>query len=645
MGCKSSKTRRERRRGSTETPEDAAPSELVGSVDPLEPVTVRVSEPVQPRAAVGTNVGGDEGEPESPAQQSSEASVAFVNAPNDSIYTAQSPLEFAANPQSDGGALEEADNVSKNLNVEPDQPASRTSSSKKPQPKRDEASAGNQIHSEVESHHSAEKATADEWEVELSLPRSAPPLAQVQQPEAAPVPPLAATPALYDEEATTPLGMESIPEPTPKRQTPRSRPPSDIATRQHARAVASSNASASAPRRYSRKSSVGGSSSGTVRPSGRSSHRAMLQPRAHNGGRPPVRQDCGAQAEAASFPQYAVCGDDYRASAAAPLSPTASLVSASATPVIREELIPNTEVSERMVADYHSPDANHDEVALLQSAGRLAYRESPADLRMSFLQRPPKPVSQRWWRGFTSPIPYRRGYTNPTPGAGPQAHRPSTTYMPPPTAYIMRAPGAAPPRLSFDPSALAAMEAPNTRLVQAPILRLADTYTGTATSMSANSGGNEESTPTSQHSAATSMSALSASRLSGSGADAYIYEGPEKFPPSYLSELVYTPAAPAAGATGAAAAVTQPSLGAGFLHSHSSQRPRLANPAPRAQQQQRSSEGLYATEQPPQKHLFSRSGLRVRAAVNRAANHYGYDVDAVDAEGSCDTASELYVYS
>ncbi|CAJ1016937.1 hypothetical protein, conserved [Leishmania lindenbergi] len=623
MGCNSSKTRRERRRGSTGTPADAAPSELVGSVDAFEPVRVRVSEPVQPRAAVGTNVGGDEGEPESPAQQSAEASVAFVNAPNDSIYTAQSPLEFAANPQSDGGALEETDNVSKNLDVEPDLPASRTSSSKKPQPERDEASAGSQIHSEVESHHSAEKATADEWEVELSLPRSAPPLAQVQQPEAAPVPPLAATPALYDEEATTPLGMESIPEPTPKRQAPRSRPPSDIATRQHARAVASSNASASAPRRYSRKSSVGGSSSGTVRPSRRPSQRTMLQPQAHNGGRPPVRQECGSQAEAASFPQYAVCGDDYCASAAAPLSPTASLVSASATPVIREELIPNTEVSERMVADYHSPDANHDEVALLQSAGRLVYRESPADLRMPFLQRPPKPVSQRWWRGFTSSIPYRRGYTNPTPGAGPQAHRPSTTYMPPPTAYIMRAPGAAPPRLSFDPSALAAMEAPNTRLVQAHVLRLADTYTGTA----------------------TSMSALSASRLSGSGADAYIYEGPDKFPPSYLCEPVYTPAAPAAGATGAAAAVTQPSLGAGFLHSHSSQRPRLANPAPRAQQQQRSSEGLYVTEQPPQKYLFSRSGLRARAAVNRAANHYGYDVDAVDAEGSCDTASELYVYS
>ncbi|TPP54843.1 hypothetical protein CGC21_24250 [Leishmania donovani] len=614
MGCKCTKTKDKRKHeGLPGASAEDAGHEAVQYAGTSELDEALVSESVRPSATASASHRRGEGSPRSPArlpeeavaEQQADDAAAAVGAPDDSTQTT---TEMSVKPKQSDNAPAEADDASKSVGVVPHSFTSRTwTPSEQQKPEREVPKVGSQFDFEAESTDSEEKAAADEWEVELSQPCSLPPSTQ-QQPEPAPVPPAAVTATLNDAEATTPVAMESVPQPIPKRESPRSLP--DVASGQSASAATSLNAPAPAPRRLSRKPSIASSSSVSARPSRRPSQRNLLQPSTHNGGSLRASQYVASPAAAAPPPPLALPRDEYRAAAAAPPSPTPSTASTSVTPINKKALIPVGKPSERMEALHHGADTGRETVASRQHLNRFLYRESPVGLCTPHSQPPLRPVSGQWRRGFLSPIPYRRGYTNPNPGAAPHKHRISTTYMPPPTAYVMGAAGGAPPRLLFDASTLATIEASTTRLIEAHTLRLAGAHNGAAAMITGNGRANGAPVSAPQRFVAPLMSVPLASRL----------------PTSNLSDPVPSLAASAAGVSAGASA--PPSTTAGSSYSRGSQKPKLAMPAPRAQQQQRFPAALHAAEQSSEQHTSNRAGMPAQAAVNQTAR---YDDDGVDA--------------
>ncbi|CAG9568861.1 conserved hypothetical protein [Leishmania major strain Friedlin] len=630
MGCKSTKTKDKRtHEGPPGASAEDAGHEAVQYASTSELDEAIVAESAQPSATASTPQRRDEGSPrslerlpeEAVAEQQADDAAAAVGAPDDSTQTT---AEMSVKPKQGDNAPAEADDASKSVGVVPRSSTSRTwTPSEQQKPEREVERVGSQFDFEVESNDSEEKAAADDWEVELSQPRSLPPSTQ-QQPEPAPVPPDAVTATLNDAEATTPVAMESVPQPIPKRESPRSLP--DVANGQSTSAATSSNAPTPAPRRLSRKPSIASSSPVSVRPSQRPSQRKLLRPSTHNGGSMRAAQYVASPVAAAPPPPLALPRDKYCAAAAVPPSPTPSMASTSVTRISNKALIPVGKPSERMEALHHGADTGRETVASQQHLNRFLYRESSVGLGTPYSQLPLQPVSGQWRRGFRSPIPYRRGYTDPNPGAAPQRHRVSaTTYMPPPTAYIMGAAGGAPPRLLLDAAMLATIKASTTRLLEAHTLRLAGAHNGAAAMITGSGRVNGASVSVPRCVAAPPMSVPLPSRL----------------PMSHLSDPVSTLAASAAGA--AAGASAPPSTNAGSSYLRGSQKPKLAMPAPRAQHQHFFA-ALHAAEPSPVQHTSNRAGMPARAAVNRTARYDDDGVDALSADVSYGAVQEPGVY-
>ncbi|CBZ23547.1 conserved hypothetical protein [Leishmania mexicana MHOM/GT/2001/U1103] len=630
MGCKCAKTKERRRQ--EEPP--GAPTEDVGQeavrhAGTSDPDEALVRESVRPSGtASSSHWRGEDGTrppeqlpEEAVAEPEADNAVTAVGAPDDSTHSRHSrkaTTEMSVKSKESDDAPAEADDASKNAGAALQSSPSRTwTPSEQQKPEQEVPKVGSEFEFEEESNN-MEKAAGDEWEVELSQPCPLPPSTQ-QQPEPAPVPPAAVTATLNDAEPTTPVAMESAPQPIPQRESPRSLP--DSCNGQNASAAPSSNAPA--PRRLSRKPSIASSSSVSVRPVRRPPQRNLVQPSTNNGGSLRALQYVASPAAAAPPRHLAPPRDEYRAAAAVPPSSTPSSASTAVTSIIDKALMPVGKPSEHMTAPHHSADTGRETVASRQHGNGFLH-ESSAGLRTPYSQLPLRPVSGQWRRGFLSPIPYRRGYTDPNPGAAPQKYRPSTTYMPPPTAYVMGAAGGAPPRLLFDASTLATIEASTTRLAEARTLRLAGAHNGAAAMITGNDRGNGASFSMSRHLAAPSMSVPLASRL----------------PTSSLSDHVYSLAASAAGVSAAASA--PPSITAGSSYSRGSQKPRLAMPAPRAQQQHFPA-SPHAVEQSLEQHTSNGAGMPARAAVSQAAR-YDDGVDTPSADVLYGAVQEPVVY-
>ncbi|KAG5487278.1 hypothetical protein LSCM4_07767 [Leishmania orientalis] len=625
MGCAGSKTKRKQNRQDTTSP---ATIEAVIS-RPSEPRGDRVNEWLNSTSRANAGGNEDELDAQSPGRASdvtAEGKSALGatlpgGALDGSAHAALATADVEAKPQLDEDAAEETDGVSKSLGAATQSsPISRPASPQPQLTEKAEAGPGSLVHSEVESCKTAKEAVADEVEVELSPLYSLPPAESDQPPAPAPAP--------YDAEAAQLPETESVPRPESTRESPHSPLlPPEGQKLPRVRASQSSNTSASsrrsarreerlaasaapASRRHSLKASISDSLSLNEQASRWPAQRQALQPSVHSGSSPPARQHRTSLAAAILSPQQAARRDGYRDAAAAPLSPSASSW-VSVTPVPQKALVPAGALSERMAARSRRAASGREAASSLLDMRPSRYRESPVDQSTPLSEQPLQPTPARWQRGFISPIPYRQGYTNPAPGADPLTHRPLTTYMPPPTAYIIGSAGSAPPRLLLRPSAMATVEASTTKLLQSHTLHLSGAHAGAA-AMTGSGRESEASAPISQRFAAPWMSAPLAPRLAI-----------PKAGPSVYQELMKL----------------RPSSAADSLLSRSSQQLRYAASESRAQQQR------YLEDIPPSEHHTScRSSMRAGAPANRAADNYNLGVGAASVDGSYDAEQELTVY-
>ncbi|KAG5485908.1 hypothetical protein CUR178_07502 [Leishmania enriettii] len=625
MGCAGSKTKRKQTRQAETSPATVE----AGISRPSEPRSDRVNEWLN--SASRANTGGNEDElhvqsPGRASEATSEGKSALGatvagGASDVPAHAGLATADMEAKPQLDEDAAEETDSVSKRLGAATQSsPISRSASPQPQVTEKAEAKAVSLIHSEMESCETAKEAVADEVEVELSPPCSLPPAESNQPPAPAPAP--------YDAEAAQLPEAESVPRPESTRESLHSPllPPEGQKLPQ-ARAVLPSNTSASsrrsarreerlaacaspASRLHSLKASISDSLSLNEQASRWPAQRQAVQPSVHSGSSPPARQHRTSLAAAILPPQQAALRDGYRDAAAAPVSPSASSW-VSVTPVAQKALVPAGALSDRMVVRSRRAASGQEAASSLLDVRPSRYRESPVDQSTPRSEQPLQPSPARWQRGFISPIPYRQGYTNPAPGADPLTHRPLTTYMPPPTAYIIGSAGSAPPRLLLRPSAMATVEASTTKLLQSHTLHLGGAHAGAA-AMTGSGRESEASAPISQRFAAPWMSAPLAPRLSIPKAGSSVYQ-----------ELMKM----------------RPSSAADSLLSRSSQQLRYAASESRAQQQR------YLEDiPPPERHTSSQSSMRAGIPANGAANNYNLGVGAASVDGSYDAEQELAVY-
>ncbi|KAK7201467.1 hypothetical protein NESM_000209700 [Novymonas esmeraldas] len=523
-------------------PAAAAPSPLEGrqsadaakgaAVDSADAADAEAAATSTSTAAESSSAVGADGElPESPADLSdtviAEAHLADADeAPAAAAAAADAAVAAEPSRHASTPPATATDDVKEGHTTALYSSVSRTEPSPPPPPalQRDEATANSDVHFEMEDLDDDDAAAAGVAAQEVppsqlrSTPRSPSPA-----PQPSPPPP-AATPS-EQETAATPVAMESAPQPTPKRDG--SQPE---ATKRQRGSVAAASSTAASPhhrapraerlaalaastrRRLSRRTSTAASSSLAERPPWRDavSEESAAAPVEH----PPAHQRGPAAPPAAAHrpPRFWSDDDVAVAAAAAALSPTASSAAASSeAPVMHEAVMPVGTPSERVAARRRRADLDRDVYTQPPAVELVRYRDSLGTIRTPRSQPPSLPASQPRRRGPAVSIPLRRGYTDPTPGAAAHEYRPTTTYLPPPTAFNKEAAGGAPPRLSLHPGVIAAIEASTTALVQAHRLP--------------------------PHPAA---SGPVAGRLPASAADVAAYRDAVPLPPSHLCDGVYT---------------------------------------------------------------------------------------------------------
>ncbi|GET85927.1 hypothetical protein, conserved [Leishmania tarentolae] len=624
MGCTCAKTKK--REGPPEAFPELAEQEVVPEAGAPELDEVFVSRSAHPSATASVSDRRDEKSSrsaeqlpeEAVAEQQAHDAVAAFSAHDDSMYSTQTPLVVSLKPKDDG-------DTPRSVGVVSHPSTSRTGTpSEQRKLQKEVEKDGSHLDAETESNNTAK--AVDEWEVELSQPCSTPPWPQEQQ-DLAMISPAAVTETPYDAAATAPVAMEGVPQPIPKRESPRSLPNS--ANGRCASAATSSQAPASAPRRLSRKPSISSSSSVSVQ--------SLRRPSAHNGGTQRATQQGASPASAAPPSHRALPRDKYGAVAAAPVSPVLSPASTSVTPVINKALTPVSQPSERMVA-HPCTDTAREPVASPQNRNQSLHPESSTGLRTPLSEKPLRPVSGQWQRGFVSSIPHHQIYTDPKDDATFHQHRMPATYMPPPTAYVMWPDRRGPQRLLFNASTLATIEASTARLTQSYTLRLAGSPNGAAALITDNGPDNRASAFASQRFGAPSTSVPVASRFPTSRADVPESREPKKRQPLSLNDPEYSLAPSTAGVS--ATAFAPLSTPPGSSYSRSSQRSMLAMSEPRAQQQRDFLGGRHTVAASPEQHMPHYTGVRARSSASKRAKYHDNDADA-DAPSAGTSYSEV----
>lgn len=517
----------------------------------------------------------------------------------------------------------------------------------------EETSQGSDVHFEVlDTDEDAAVTEHEEWpavgEEEEEEPQKPQPLQGSTGAPRAPPPP-----NLTDAEALTPMAMETAPVPTPVRSAAGG-------GKARGSAAPSSNTSFHGPKQQpagagprrptSRKPSVAGSSvsagayASSRRPSCRPTkkqeqrlhqrppwqsivseldededyeygHSPAARPRLPGAAAAPTTNTRppppGSQRSATSEEYYRVMAPAHPATAAA--APP-SLSTSSTELVVHEAELPASTPTERIAARrwragmgqtaVADPPAMELAVHPRSSRGASTNTSHPRQRRAS------RQVA------VLPPIPYRQGYTDPSPGAAPHAHRPATTYMPPPTAFAMRssADGSASARPVLDPKVfVAAIEASTTGLIQAHNPRVTAPTAAAAPAPHAHHDG----------SMAPSLSASLASRLPVAGADATVYREPVKLAPSHLCDPVYSAEASVLAGSAAAAPAGNGSVSASAsTYSRSSQqaRPQTVSVPAQPQPPQPQRQAVYAS--PSQQSQRSAPASRAAAPASTAASSY-----------------------